>query len=305
MAPRTGSAIVYFTITVIVICAAFLLIEFQTKPVSKLASIPPFLKCTHFGSRSSAFLKNQRLEDTGTAQDSLLKQLKEDWVFEPSKKPYNLSRPNRQSWSQIGQAKLVDGILKQRRNGFFVESGAADGEGNSNSLFFEISRGWEGLLVEPNPWSFKDLLKKNRKAYAVNSCLATSRFPAVVPFTFAKELGGISGKSYKLLAAEQHDFQGMSCVHCFPILSLLAAVGRNHVDYFSLDVEGAEIEILRSFPWNQVTVDVWTIEYAVHGGSPDTPRREKAIRKIFEETGLYKDGTILGGQDIVFVRKNI
>ncbi|XP_013412926.1 uncharacterized protein LOC106175454 [Lingula anatina] len=127
----------------------------------------------------------------------------------------------------------------------------------------------------------------------------------MVDFTFAHEIGGMAEKSYAISKGEQNAIEGKSRIQCLPIRSLLATIGRNHVDYFTLDVEGAEIEILKSFPWQHVTVDVWTIEYAVHGGGPDTPKREKAIREIFKNTGLYREGTILGSQDIVFVRKDV
>jgi hypothetical protein len=40
---------------------------------------------------------------------------------------------------------------------------------------------------------------------------------------------------------------------CFPLYSLLMALGNPTVDYFSLDVEGAELDILRTLPWDKVT----------------------------------------------------
>ncbi|XP_013412915.1 uncharacterized protein LOC106175450 [Lingula anatina] len=256
-------------------------------------------------SLTSEFIKRLGTGNINAVNENLLEHLRGKWILPPSKLSYNLSKPKTTYWDQMGQSKLVDKILKQRRKGFFVESGAYDGEGHSNSLFFEISRDWKGLLVEPNPWSFEVLLNKNRKTYAVNSCLATGSSPAKVDFTFAQEIGGIPKHSHVIPKREQNLIQGKSRIQCFPIRSLLAAIGRNHVDYFTLDVEGAEIEILKSFPWQHVTVDVWTIEYAVHGGGPNTPKREKAIREIFKNTGLYREGTILGGQDIVFVRNDV
>ena len=42
-------------------------------------------------------------------------------------------------------------------------------------------------------------------------------------------------------------------VQCFPLYSILAAMGNPPVDYFSLDVEGAEMGILENIPWDKVT----------------------------------------------------
>ena len=41
-------------------------------------------------------------------------------------------------------------ILGQKRNGFFIESGAYNGENLSNSLYFEVKRNFSGLFG--NAW---------------------------------------------------------------------------------------------------------------------------------------------------------
>ena len=38
------------------------------------------------------------------------------------------------------------------RDGFFIEAGADDLVTHSNTLFFEMERGWTGILVEPALW---------------------------------------------------------------------------------------------------------------------------------------------------------
>ena len=64
---------------------------------------------------------------------------------------------------KAGQSQFVDKRLSQRRDGFYVECGAVDGETISNSLFFELERDWTGLLIEANPAYYSKLLAKNRK----------------------------------------------------------------------------------------------------------------------------------------------
>ena len=56
---------------------------------------------------------------------------------------------------QYGQPGIVDGYLRGRKNGFFIECGAQNGELISNSLFFELRRNWTGLLIEPEEEGFK------------------------------------------------------------------------------------------------------------------------------------------------------
>ena len=53
------------------------------------------------------------------------------------------------------------------------------GEETSHSLYFELSQGWTGLLVEPLPTA---LNFKNRRATVSSSCLATQSSPHYVHF---------------------------------------------------------------------------------------------------------------------------
>ena len=45
-------------------------------------------------------------------------------------------------------------------------------------------------------------------------------------------------------------------VQCFPLQSVLSALDNPIIDYFSLDVEGAEMGILKSIPWDKVDIKV-------------------------------------------------
>ena len=43
-------------------------------------------------------------------------------------------------------------------SGYYVELGANNGISFSNSLYFERYKGWTGLLIEPAPEHFKELM---------------------------------------------------------------------------------------------------------------------------------------------------
>jgi hypothetical protein len=45
-------------------------------------------------------------------------------------------------------------------------------------------------------------------------------------------------------------------VQCFPLYSYLLALNRTKVDYFSLDVEGSELDILRNIPFEKLDIRV-------------------------------------------------
>ncbi len=45
-------------------------------------------------------------------------------------------------------------------------------------------------------------------------------------------------------------------VECFPLYSILLAINRTVVDYFSLDIEGIELRVLKAIPFDLVTIKV-------------------------------------------------
>jgi len=50
--------------------------------------------------------------------------------------------------------------------------------------------------------------------------------------------------------------QGTIEVQCFPFYSVLLASNHTTIDYLSLDVEGHEIKILQTIPWDRVDIKV-------------------------------------------------
>lgn len=94
----------------------------------------------------------------------------------------------------------------------------------------------------------------------------------------------------------------------------MAALNITHVDYLSLDVEGPELEILRTVDWTRLHIDVITVEYRIYGGhkigidKPATLKKLKDLREFFRQTGIYREVALLpagseaNGLDIVFFR---
>lgn len=189
-------------------------------------------------------------------------------------KPANLNQPK--IFGQFQQALLVDLFYNQSKtNGFFFEAGAYDGVIASNTLLFETRRNWTGLLVEANPDNYDALLQKGRKSYSIGNCLALKNTPEIVHFDATTIFGGIIQDGYvkpgdnipsndrenqkKLAEPTRRTIK----MQCFPIYSMLLAVGNPVVDYMSLDIEGAEYGVLKSIPWDKVDIKIISLEITV------------------------------------------
>ena len=214
-------------------------------------------------------------------------------------------------------------LLNHRRNGFFIECGAADGVMFSNTLFLERQRSWTGLLVEANYHMFQKLTKVNRNVYATNSCLSTKKGTQLVSFRPVGLLGGISDEMdavHNKWIQKHPGYHKTTTTQCFTLLSLLLAVGQTEVDYFSLDVEGPELEILQTIPFKKIKIKVISVEYRVHGDTKEVNTRESLIklgklRSFFKGLAMYEEAGILpasstgnkeeeeqDGLDVIFVR---
>ena len=86
-------------------------------------------------------------------------------------------------------------------------------------------------------------------------------------------------------------------VQCFTLYSILNALNINHVDYFSLDVEGPELEILKTIPFHKINIDVLSIEYRLSDNiqinEVGSMEKLERIRQFFERLGNYHEVGIL------------
>jgi len=220
------------------------------------------------------------------------------YVAAPSTEPYSLREPENINPS-MGQAQEIDKILKQKRNGFYVECGGLDGETRSNSLFFERERGWQGLLIEADPLNYAKLEAKHRKAYTSNTCLATSTEPSIVTFSQNANVGHISD----LAAHDQAGSKGEVKVQSFPLHYYLAALKQRTVDYFSLDVEGAEFKVLQTIPWDEVDIKTLSVEF-VHNKEGKETIKEYMLSKGYVVSTEVNHPRKLAN-DFIFVKQEL
>eukprot|EP00747_Dinoflagellata_sp_TGD_P179187 gnl/TRDRNA2_/TRDRNA2_29570_c0_seq1.p1 gnl/TRDRNA2_/TRDRNA2_29570_c0~~gnl/TRDRNA2_/TRDRNA2_29570_c0_seq1.p1 ORF type:complete len:348 (+),score=64.06 gnl/TRDRNA2_/TRDRNA2_29570_c0_seq1:64-1107(+) len=170
------------------------------------------------------------------------------------------------SMSQLGQDKWVDKMLQHMRGGFVVESGAFDGFNHSNSIFFETQRGWDCLLVEASPMLQDEIVRLGRKCTLLKAGLSISNGPGSFKFKTAGVFGGIVDSMNEETRQRASQVggpisQGLVDVPCFPLATAMYALGRTVIDYWSLDVEGAEPDVLEHTDFSHIEIGIITVEH--------------------------------------------
>uniref|UniRef100_A0A2P2IA64 Protein Star-like n=1 Tax=Hirondellea gigas TaxID=1518452 RepID=A0A2P2IA64_9CRUS len=194
--------------------------------------------------------------------------------------PYNLRRPHLKSFSQHAQDRLAAEIFKNQKGLYFVEVGALDGETMSNTLYLERELGWKGLLIEPTPAIFDRMIAKNRKTVGLNACLSPNKTAMELPFrqvTLDAKYNGLVMEGENVTRSNVSSTTIL--VPCYPFYNILEAVGNPIVDFLSLDIEGAELEVLKTIPWDKVKIRLICVE-VIH-----TQGGEDAVKSFLKEKG--------------------
>tara|TARA_X000001036_G_scaffold330133_1_gene308820 strand:+ start:454 stop:1281 length:828 start_codon:yes stop_codon:yes gene_type:complete len=171
--------------------------------------------------------------------------------------------------SQLYQDVFASFIIGNKFEKTFLEFGATDGLELSNSYMLENSDSWKGVLSEPSP-QWHELLKKNRKNTKIITKCIWSESGKKLDF-FMSDVGVLSTIN-EFLESDKSSMPGNTLerkksgkVISVETISLNDVIKEyfNNVSpsYISIDTEGSEYEILKSFSLDVYRPKVFTIEH--------------------------------------------
>eukprot|EP00392_Amoebophrya_sp_AT5.2_P016632 g16906.t1 len=163
---------------------------------------------------------------------------------------------------QAGQDWLVQSLLGCKQDGVFVELGSHDAHALSNSLTLESAFGWKGLCLEADPQYEPGY--RNRRCRLVQNIIGSPTGKRVEFAFHPPETNGLSGIVGDSFDNTDRNISPGTREAPTQVISL-ADVWRhfklpNMIDYFSLDVEGAETFVMQDFPWKELRFKVLTVE---------------------------------------------
>lgn len=165
-----------------------------------------------------------------------------------------------ESKSQNGQDFFALLANDFKRNGVFIEFGAYDGVIFSNTHLLEKQFGWTGILIDPVPSHYASM-KRNRNCKTIHAAITVDNNKSVLIEELpASDLSRVI-KRYKIFKK----------IHKVQAFTLPQVIDQNliskEIDFLSIDIEGADLEILESLDFNQYKIKAICVEHNFREGS--------------------------------------
>jgi len=181
---------------------------------------------------------------------------------------------------QDEDAAIFNMFFRDQRDGTYLELGALDGTLYSNTRFLEETMGWSGVLIEASPPSYEKLAKSRfERNILVNRAVCPKK--GLVEFLGIDAMAGMVNTMPENLKTHN---SGSQMVECEPLRDILHRSGTTHIDFWSLDVEGAELGVLQSMDWS-ISVHILLIERNVNDIDIEVLLVAKGFEYVREQRG--------------------
>lgn len=154
--------------------------------------------------------------------------------------------------------KVVTEKYLNFENGFFIEVGGADGFTQSNTWHLEKYKGWKGILVEPNPVAAEISVRERPNSLVFNYALVShdctdTEIKMQRRIVYDGDPGLMSAISDSPIHNNEewsgpvtnNDRSEEIIVNTTTLTDILDTQNITNIDFFSLDVEGYELEVLK------------------------------------------------------------
>ncbi len=162
----------------------------------------------------------------------------------------------KKSYSFGGCDLLVDYIFKNKKRGFYLDVGCQHPVSNNNTYLL-YKRGWNGMNIDLDPKNIR--LFNLERPDEINICKCVSSDNSKKDLFFFHPGSPINSLEKKT-TKDKSNFS-LKKIKTYTLNSILRDHKILNIDYFNLDVEGHEIDILKNFDIKHYKPKVITVEF--------------------------------------------
>lgn len=171
-------------------------------------------------------------------------------------KRYNIS------FSKSGEDMQLKQLLRASKKGVYVDVGCWDPVKASNTYYFQL-RGWKGICIDPNP-KMKELFSKKRKSdIFVNSAVGLGN-EKLTYYMLEDKFSSMNTLDFSFIQNSNLEDKVVAKKEIITISLkdlLDKYIDQNEkIDFLDIDVEGFDLEVLKSNDWIKYRPKVILIE---------------------------------------------
>ena len=179
------------------------------------------------------------------------------------------------SYSMFGEDIFVEKFFKKKSKGIYVDVGCYHPlDGNNTHLLYK--KGWHGMNIDLNETSI-DLFNKTIKN-DVNLRIAVSNKFKKIKFFYRKKINMLNTINKKFAINNFRKGFKTSCVQADTLNSVLdkSKFKNKKIDFLNLDVEGNEINALKSLNFNKYSPKLICVEIHNYPANSSKPANLKS-----------------------------
>lgn len=186
-------------------------------------------------------------------------------------------------YSQQGEDLFIyRNFINQKCSGIFLELGACDGNLYSNTKFFEDSLNFKGILIEPVKEMYDRLINnRDNGNYYYNNIISESDSEIELLISGNLPVSSVKKNTSTSFHTQWHTNSITRKIKTKKLSSIFTENKIKYIDLFSLDVEGSELDVLKTINWNEIEIYLICIELDGHDKDKDQKCREILIRNGF------------------------
>jgi FkbM family methyltransferase len=169
------------------------------------------------------------------------------------------------SYSQEGEDMILGRIFDGVNNGFYIDVGAHHPMRFSNTYAF-YKKGWRGINIEAMPESMRAFRKTRPRDINVEAAVALNHGELTYYVFNEPALNTFNGNTARERTTAKYRVVKELSIHARPLSEILGEhVPENQkIDFMSVDVEGLDLEVVRSNDWQMFRAKYVLVESYEH-----------------------------------------